>query len=205
MGTIVSQITSLTVVYSTVHSNAENIKAPGHWPLLWGIHRGPVNSPHKWPVTRKMFPFDDVIMMTRLCFASHIKVGCCLCMISFLKKNIQKVIIPYFQLVTRRFLSPNSKCDISDVAVFSQTIYSDAFLWIKSFIFWLKCHWSLFLRVQLTIIQHWNCSFQSCLTDWYRPWDPQTMILIGPRTLGMGPLINVFIHWKFYYASQGRR
>ena len=26
------------------------------------IHRGPVNSPHKWPVTRKIFPFDDVIM-----------------------------------------------------------------------------------------------------------------------------------------------
>ena len=28
------------------------------------IHRGPVNSPHKWLVTRKMFPFDDVIMTT---------------------------------------------------------------------------------------------------------------------------------------------
>ena len=28
-----------------------------------GIHREPVNSPHKWPVTRKTFPFDDVIMM----------------------------------------------------------------------------------------------------------------------------------------------
>ena len=27
-----------------------------------GIHRRPANSPHKWPVTRKMFPFDDVIM-----------------------------------------------------------------------------------------------------------------------------------------------
>ena len=27
-----------------------------------GIHRGPVNSPHTWPVTRKMFPFDDVLM-----------------------------------------------------------------------------------------------------------------------------------------------
>ena len=26
------------------------------------IHRWPVNSPHKWPVTPKMFPFDDVIM-----------------------------------------------------------------------------------------------------------------------------------------------
>ena len=26
-----------------------------------GIHRWPVNSPHKWPVARKMFPFDDII------------------------------------------------------------------------------------------------------------------------------------------------
>ena len=26
------------------------------------MHRGPVNSPHKWPVTRKLFPFDEVIM-----------------------------------------------------------------------------------------------------------------------------------------------
>ena len=33
--------------------------------LCGGIHRWPVNSPHKWPVTRKMFPFDDVIMMCR--------------------------------------------------------------------------------------------------------------------------------------------
>ena len=31
--------------------------------LCAGIHRGPVNSPHKWQVTRKMFPFDDVIMI----------------------------------------------------------------------------------------------------------------------------------------------
>ena len=31
-----------------------------------GIHRRPVNSPHKWSVTRKMFPFDDVIMSCRL-------------------------------------------------------------------------------------------------------------------------------------------
>ena len=30
--------------------------------FVWGIHRGPVNSPHKGPVTRKMFPLDDVIM-----------------------------------------------------------------------------------------------------------------------------------------------
>ena len=30
--------------------------------FVWGIHRWPVNSPHKGPVTRKMFPFDDVIL-----------------------------------------------------------------------------------------------------------------------------------------------
>ena len=32
--------------------------------LCVGNSPGPVNSPHKGPVTRKMFPFDDVIMMT---------------------------------------------------------------------------------------------------------------------------------------------
>ena len=64
MGTIASQITSLTIVYSTVYSDADQRKYQSSASLafVWGIHRGPVNSPHKWPVTRKMFPFDDVIM-----------------------------------------------------------------------------------------------------------------------------------------------
>ena len=31
--------------------------------LCAGNSPGPVNFPHKWPVTRKMFPFDDVIML----------------------------------------------------------------------------------------------------------------------------------------------
>ena len=35
---------------------------PRYWPFVRGIHRGHVNSPHNWPVTRKMSPFDDVIM-----------------------------------------------------------------------------------------------------------------------------------------------
>ena len=64
MSTIASQITSLTIVYSTVYSGADQSKHQSSASLafVWGIHRGPVNSPHKWPVTRKMFPFDDVIM-----------------------------------------------------------------------------------------------------------------------------------------------
>ena len=37
------------------------------------------------------------------------------------------------------------------MAAISQTIFSDAFLWMKSFVIWLKFHWSLFVRVQFTI------------------------------------------------------
>ena len=64
MDTIASQITSLAIVYSIVYSSAVQRKHQSSASLafVWGIHRGPVNSPHKGPVTRKMFPFDDVIM-----------------------------------------------------------------------------------------------------------------------------------------------
>ena len=31
--------------------------------FVWGVHLWPVNSPHKGSVTRKVFPFDDVIML----------------------------------------------------------------------------------------------------------------------------------------------
>ena len=64
MGAIASQITCLTIVYSTVYSGADQRKHQSSASLAYvrGINWGPVNSPHKWPVTRKMFPFDDVIM-----------------------------------------------------------------------------------------------------------------------------------------------
>ena len=67
MGAVASQITNLTIVYSTVYSDADQRKHQSSASLafVWGIHRGPVNSPHKWPVTRKIFPFDDVIMLSR--------------------------------------------------------------------------------------------------------------------------------------------
>ena len=72
MSLMASQITSLTIVYSTVYSGANQRKHQSSASLAFvrGIHRGPVNSPHKWPVTRKMFPFDDVIMIitNRTCF-----------------------------------------------------------------------------------------------------------------------------------------
>ena len=65
MSGMASQITSLTIVYSTVDPGADQRKhqSPASLAFVRGIHRGPVNSPHKWPVTRKLFPFDDVIMI----------------------------------------------------------------------------------------------------------------------------------------------
>ena len=68
MSSMASQITSLTIVYSAVYLGADQRKHQSSASLAFvrGIHRGPVNTPHRWPVTRKMFPCDDVIMATRL-------------------------------------------------------------------------------------------------------------------------------------------
>ena len=73
MTVMASQITSLTIVYSTVYSGVHQRKHQSSASLAFvrGIHRGPVNSPHKGPVMRKTFPFDDVIMRKWL-FASSI-------------------------------------------------------------------------------------------------------------------------------------
>ena len=65
MDAMASQITSLTIVYLTIYSDADQRKHQSSASLafVWEIHRGPVNSPHNGPVTRNMFPFDDVIII----------------------------------------------------------------------------------------------------------------------------------------------
>ena len=75
MNTKASQITSLAIVYSIVYSGADQRK-PSKLRVTGGIHQRPVKSPHKGPVKRKIFPFDDVIMkgpVTRKCF--HLKTS----------------------------------------------------------------------------------------------------------------------------------
>ena len=124
MGAMASQITSITVVYSTDYSDADQRKHQVSAPLafVWGIH----HWPHKWPVTRKMFPFDDVTMRCN-------------------------------PLNPGRFnASPQDK-----MAAISQMIFSDAFSWWRSFVFWLKFHWSLFLvpidnKLVLVYIMSWR-------------------------------------------------
>ena len=61
MSVMVSQITSLMIVCSGTDQRKHHSSALQAF--VRGIHWWPVNSPHKGPVTRTMFPFDDIIMM----------------------------------------------------------------------------------------------------------------------------------------------
>ena len=59
MGAMASQVTSLTIVYSSVYSGEDQRKHQRSASLAFvrAVHWWPVNSPHKWPITRKVFPF----------------------------------------------------------------------------------------------------------------------------------------------------
>ena len=134
--------------------------------FMRGIHRWPVNSPHKGPLTRKMFPFDDVIMhwrRERFCLGPGISPisrtgnnG------SYLKHNVRYGTSrygPYPMLSPRRSLgfsatSLQGLTHRQNGRLFADNI-SSAFCWMKTVEFQIKCHWNMFLCVQLTIWQHW--------------------------------------------------
>ena len=79
MNTIASQITGVSIVYSTVCSGADqrNYQSSTSLAFVRGIHRWPVNSPYKRPVTRKTYPFDDIIMNLELYFDLGLEQGGC--------------------------------------------------------------------------------------------------------------------------------
>ena len=99
MGTVASQITSLTIVYSTIYCDTDQRKHQSSASLafVWGIHRGPVNSPHKGPVTRKMLPFDVVIMIEQIFVSLTGKIN--------LQYRADTLIPPFSQLEKRMYLS----------------------------------------------------------------------------------------------------
>ena len=71
MGAMAPQITSLTIQPFIQAQIKENIRSAS-LAFERGIHRWSVNSPHNWPLMRKMFPFDDVIMNMRFIVQSHV-------------------------------------------------------------------------------------------------------------------------------------
>ena len=70
MSVMAALFTGLSVIYSIVFCSAVDQRKHQSSSLLAfvrGIHRWPVNSPHKGPVNRKMFPFDDFIILMPIC------------------------------------------------------------------------------------------------------------------------------------------
>ena len=84
----------------------------------WGIHRGPVNSPYKWPVTRKMFPFDDVIMvMVKLTHIFYDQV------------TLNNAIYIYFKLLAKLILEEGitSHCLQYFISIFQWVVFMRMF------------------------------------------------------------------------------
>ena len=135
MGAIASQITSLTIVYSIVNSDADQRKHQSSASLAFvrGIHRGTANCPHKRPVTWKMFPFDDVIMtLARLDIPTAIARG-------FLKQNAFK----YVTLITGFFgiyniVSSNVYC-----VILMPKLYTILSFWGYWYEWFNEAYWSL--------------------------------------------------------------
>ena len=152
----------------------EYIKAPCHW-SLWG--EWPVDSPHNRPVMGNVFPSDDIIM-------SPVIVSCCLHQErcnemntmnghtfiilndSLNGKFYETSMMPNmevsedFHRVTWDELLPGASFIISFIISpgtkwppFRRRHFQ--MHWMKSLVFWFEFHWSLFLRVQLTIREHW--------------------------------------------------
>ena len=69
MSTMASQITSLPSVFSGAGQRKHQSSAS--LAFVRRFYRWPMNSPHKEPVTRKMFPLDDVIM-----FINYVRWWC---------------------------------------------------------------------------------------------------------------------------------
>ena len=163
MGAIASQITSLTNVYSTVCSNADQRKHESSASLAFvrGIHRWPMNSPHKWPVTRIMFPFDDVIMFSPIRYIHRFSSRSKECSSkSYQPDGTTHAQFPFhsatingkgavYPIINTTY--PLTHWSRDKIAAIFQTTFSNAFSWKKMYQFRLGFHRSLFPGVQLTI------------------------------------------------------
>ena len=108
MSTMESQITGVSIVCSTVGSGADQRKHRSSASLAFmrEILRSPVNISQKRPVTRKMFPFDDVIMMNtghgnsishKICTCFCFDLYCCGCFTKKLNGLICDLFIHFLQ------------------------------------------------------------------------------------------------------------
>ena len=125
---------------------------PRNWPFERGIHRSPVNSPHKGQ-------WRGALMFTLICvwindWVNNREAGDLRCY-----RAHYDVIVIIRKDVFERAKPSTGTClthwGRDKMAAFSQMTFSNAFSSLKMFEFRLQFHWSLFLRFELTIFQHW--------------------------------------------------
>ena len=117
--TMTSQIICLTIVYSTVYSDTDQRKheSPASLAFVRGIRRWPVNSPHKGPVTRKTFSFDDVVMTICIQHLKHTTVS-------------STYIFPRFDRYLREPANMMASSRLSSDIDMEGLIYVDMSLWL---------------------------------------------------------------------------
>ena len=89
---------------------------------------------------------------------THIHFRKCICVFMYLLQEFC-ILYPWTNRLTH--------WDRDKMAAIFQTTFSNAFSWMKMHEFQLRFHWNLFLRVQLTIFQHWSVHIMA----WRRPGD----------------------------------
>ena len=151
---------TITKNYDAIWRHDDVIKRkqfPRYWPFVRGIHRSPVNSQHKGQWRR-------ALMFSLICtwihgWVNNGEAGD----LRRHRAHYDVTVMVAIWLSQHQWISPTEEfskwlithLSLDKMATISQTIFLDAFSWMKSFVFWSKFHRSLFLRVQFTITQHW--------------------------------------------------
>ena len=154
--------------------NKERITAPQYWPFMMRIHhQWPMESPHKGPVMRKAFHImtSSRVTYTNPWLIAHIvsRNGVhdpSICSdeeySKLLYQNLSRLMLfgcGVINLLPSDVHSRNMNMLIhwgrDKMDTISQTMFSNAFSWMKMYKFRFRFHLSLFLRVQLTTYQRW--------------------------------------------------
>ena len=124
-----------------------------YWPFVLGIHQSLEDSHHKGQWCGALM-FSLIWTWTNGC-ANNQHAGDLRCHHAHYDITVMTSTHWSLEQITTWACFNLTHWGRDKMAAVSQTMFSNAFSWMKIYEFWLIFHWSLFLRVQLTIFQHW--------------------------------------------------
>ena len=148
MSALASQITSLTIVYSTLYSRHRSKKTTKLH--ISGLCAGNSPGTDEFPAQRASNT-ENVPIWWHHHYTVN-KIGRLLLYAHWLA-TAWCLLMPWF--LNRLTAITLTRWGRDKMAAISQTALSNTFSWMEMLEFRSKFHWSLFLRVQLTISQHW--------------------------------------------------